>query len=160
MVNKSGWDELIATHGPEAVLVVLEALKLKATTAEGRDVALPADKWELQKWIKDVTGWHIPGRAVCQHHQAPLDFVWAVWNEEVSECVVLANRGGGKTFDLAALHLADGFFKDGHETSHFGAIDVRHSVQERHYRPHVVVACLNRPCGHAGELDAVFHDRE
>lgn len=79
----------------------------------------------LNEWIEAHTGHRIPGKAVCPDHDAPLDFVWGFFSHEMTEALVLANRAGGKTFDIAALHLANARFKPGFETSHIGAIQIQ-----------------------------------
>lgn len=114
-------------HGSDELpaLVAEAARRVRARRAVEGGAGYPRDRWQLQAWIREVTGWHIPGRAVCARHRAPLDFVWSVFNEELTEAVVLANRGGGKTFNIAALHLANGYFKAGHQTAHLGAIDTQ-----------------------------------
>jgi hypothetical protein len=85
----------------------------------------PATPESLSEWIEAHTGHRIPGKAVCDNHNAPLDFVWRFFNHELTEAIVLANRAGGKTFDTAALHLANGYWKPGFETSHIGAIQIQ-----------------------------------
>ena len=88
----------------------------------------------LHHWMADVVGVAIPRVAVCPDHQAPLDFVWAIFNHDISDALVMANRGGGKTIDVAALHLANGHFKPGFETSHIGAIKMQAKRCYRYYR--------------------------
>lgn len=85
----------------------------------------PMTPGALHAWFKAITGHDIPRTAVCPHHCAPFDFVSDLFFHEVIDALVLANRGGGKTEDMASLHLANGRFKDGFETSHIGAIDIQ-----------------------------------
>lgn len=79
----------------------------------------------LNDWIQQVTGHRIPAAAVCPGHDAPLDFVWKMFDHKLPEALVLANRAGGKTFNVAALHLANAFHKPGFDTSHIGAIEIQ-----------------------------------
>jgi hypothetical protein len=80
---------------------------------------------ELHGWVREITGHDIPRVAVCPDHQAPFDFIADLYFHVVSEALVMANRGGGKTQDVAALHLANAAFKPSHETSHIGAIELQ-----------------------------------
>ena len=85
----------------------------------------PRNDAELNAWIAETTGHHIPARAVCPGHDAPLQFVADFFFHRETEGIVLANRAGGKTEDIADLHLANGHFKPGFDTSHIGAIDIQ-----------------------------------
>ena len=107
----------------EDTLIAESITRLKARTAVLANT--PQTPEELQAWLEEHTGHRIPARAVCPDHQAPLDFLWGFFSHELTEALVLANRAGGKTFDVAALHLANGYFKPGHETSHIGAIEIQ-----------------------------------
>lgn len=98
-----------------------------------REITLP-DHQGLHAWLRDVTGHGIPRAAVCDDHDAPFDFVADVFFEDVTDALVLANRAGGKTEDVAALHLANAYFKPGHETSHIGAIEIQAKRCYTYYR--------------------------
>ncbi|HVT87407.1 MAG TPA: hypothetical protein VHD56_01030 [Tepidisphaeraceae bacterium] len=56
----------------------------------------------LHAWVYRFTGLNIPRQAICEHHQAPFDYLKKSYFEEASDLVVWAPRGGGKT-RLAAL---------------------------------------------------------
>ncbi len=94
----------------------------------------PADDDALHAWIRENTGWDIPRVAVCPDHQAPFDFVADMFFYRVSDALVLGPRGGGKTQDSASLHLANGYFKPGHQTSHIGAIQMQAKRCYSYYR--------------------------
>lgn len=80
---------------------------------------------DLSEWTEAATGQRIPTRAVCDDHDAPISFVADLFFERVTEALILANRAGGKTASIAALHLANGWHKPGFETSHIGAIAIQ-----------------------------------
>ena len=80
---------------------------------------------QLHAWITDVTGHAIPAVAVCPGHDAPFEFISNLFFERETDALVLANRAGGKTEDIAALHLSNARWKPGFETSHIGAIDIQ-----------------------------------
>ena len=82
----------------------------------------PKTAKELHDWIRTHLGRSIPRYSVCDDHDAPFDFVGDVFLSEITDAVVLAARATGKTDDMAQLHLANGYFKPGFETTHFGAI--------------------------------------
>ncbi len=99
------------------------AVAMRDQQAKERTVGAPKTREELQAWLFEATGWKLPAEPVCRDHDAPLDFVWDVFSGRVSDALVLANRGGGKTLAFALLHLCNARWKAGHETSHFGAIE-------------------------------------
>lgn len=67
---------------------------------------------ELYKWIYALTDLKIPRKSVCQHHNAPFDYVRASYFDE-NDLVVWAPRGGGKTRLAALLTLLDMMHKPG-----------------------------------------------
>ena len=95
------------------------------------DLPTPEDLHEI---IAGITGHRIPRVAVCGDHQAPFDFVRDVFYEDVNHALVLANRAGGKTEDVAALHLVTQLFRPGYDISHIGAIDIQAKRCYSYYR--------------------------
>jgi hypothetical protein len=83
----------------------------------------PQNADDLHGWIKSITNHHIPRVGVCPDHDAPFDFLFDFYFATETDGIVLANRAGGKTEDVAALHLANGRFKPGFGTVHIGAIE-------------------------------------
>jgi hypothetical protein len=82
----------------------------------------PRDADEFFWWVKSYTGYHLPRKAVCDGHVAPLVAVWKVFQEEILDAVFFANRSGGKTVSMAILNLVDLLFKPGCEIASVGAI--------------------------------------
>jgi hypothetical protein len=78
----------------------------------------PTTKADLKNYIKVFLGIDIPDKQICSEHNSPLDYLWHGFNSDFTnikppnaDCVVWANRGGGKT-DLAAVAtLLDCVFK-------------------------------------------------
>jgi hypothetical protein len=78
----------------------------------------PTTKADLKNYIKVFLGIDVPDKAICPEHNSPLDYLWHSFNCDFTQpkpvnadCVVWANRGGGKT-DLAAVAtLLDCIFK-------------------------------------------------
>lgn len=94
----------------------------------------PCSPEVLNNWIAEHTGHKVPSKAVCPDHDAPLDFIADLFFEEESDALVLANRAGGKTENVAALHLANAYWKPGHETAHIGAIQPQSRRCYAYYR--------------------------
>ena len=108
----------------ETAMAQRAALRVKTRGLDPFDV-YPKDCDDLLRWIEDATGHHIPNAGVCPGHDAPSALVCDFFFNEVSEGLALANRAGGKTFDVAALHLANNHHKPGFEVSHIGAIETQ-----------------------------------
>lgn len=83
----------------------------------------PRTKEALNEWCLATYGVRLPAKAVCDGHDAPLDVLWALFNNEIDEALVLGGRGGGKTELLALLHHCNGYWKPGHTTTHFGSVE-------------------------------------
>lgn len=116
---------------------ILEALPLAAVSLKHRQVSdedRPQTPEALHAWLLEVTGNYIPATSVCPDHCAPFDFVRDFFFHDETDALVLANRGGGKTSNLAALHLANGRWKPPFETSHIGAIDIQAHRCYAYYR--------------------------
>ncbi len=75
----------------------------------------PATADELHGYLRAVLGFDVPRRAVVEGHDAPFDYLCHAFFETGPErdCVVWANRGGGKTRFGAIATLLDLVFKPG-----------------------------------------------
>lgn len=75
----------------------------------------PKTKRDLKNYIKIFLGIDIPHRSICPHHNSPMDYLWHAWQESRTggnkDCIVWANRGGGKTMLAAVATLLDCIFK-------------------------------------------------
>ena len=78
----------------------------------------PATKQDLKNYIKVFIGIDVPDRQICAEHNSPLDYLWHSFNNDFmnpkpvnNDCVVWANRGGGKTELAAVVTLLDCVFK-------------------------------------------------
>ena len=84
-----------------------------ASSASALPVA-PTNRQELALWAKEVLNLTIPDRAVCPHHQSPLDYLEASFfsreDSGPADLLVWANRGGGKTLLAAAASLLDALY--------------------------------------------------
>jgi hypothetical protein len=96
--------------------------RLQATSAarlyESLRRTRPTTKQDLKNYVKVFLGIDVPDKQICHEHNSPLDYLWHSFNCDFAQpkptnadCVVWANRGGGKT-DLAAVAtLLDCIFK-------------------------------------------------
>lgn len=98
-----------ANSGRKLVPAVYEKLKFSR----------PQNKADLKNYVKVFLGLDIPDKAVCNCHSSPLDYLWYVFSNDFtgiggnSDCIVWANRGGGKTELAAVATLLDCIFKPG-----------------------------------------------
>lgn len=76
----------------------------------------PRTKDDLRNYVKVFLGLDVPCESICGGHDAPLDYLWHAYNADFStrsngDCIVWANRGGGKTEIAAIATLLDCVFK-------------------------------------------------
>lgn len=131
---------MVATRAPEVPELDSEAAKVRfaAVNAEIKKRGLnvetgqienhplahgPQTKEALHRAIFELTGYSVPRVAVCENHAAPMDIFWELYTEEVTDMLVIGNRGGGKTTISGFLHGAKGKWKPGYKTAIAGAID-------------------------------------
>jgi len=72
----------------------------------------PGDRQELARFVERGFGLRVPGEPMVDGHDAPLDYLEHAFFER-GDCVVWANRGGGKTMLGAVATLLDLLFKPG-----------------------------------------------
>lgn len=102
--------------------------QLKEILLKGRELRRrissegPQTRDQLHAWIKSQLGLDIPRVSVCRDHCAPFDFVADAFFGDVNSALVLANRSGAKTLDVAVLHYLNAEFKPGYEGLSFGAV--------------------------------------
>lgn len=80
-------------------------------------------KQALWFFIKDVFGVSIPRVKICPDHNAPFDFVCAVFFEEYLNIIAVGNRTGGKTLDFSILDVLNSMVNEHCETATVGAIE-------------------------------------
>jgi hypothetical protein len=87
--------------------------------------ARPTTRQDLKNYIKVFLGIDVPDKAICPEHNSPLNYLWHSFNCDFiggvnpalpkkpasADCIVWANRGGGKTELAAAATLMDCVFK-------------------------------------------------
>lgn len=91
----------------------------------GAERTAPRTREELAKELREL-GLIVPDQAVCPGHHAPLDYAWYSYSANFpalrepgqtnGDCVVWANRGGGKTILAAALTYLEGLYKENCQT--------------------------------------------
>ena len=132
---------ILVESGFEEAVLQETFTRLKAAQSVRTRIALQADESDqalddgkLLSFIQSAMGIHIPTVAVCPDHDAPFSFVADFFFERETDAIILANRAGGKTQDVAGLHLANANFKPGFETSHIGAIEIQAKRCYSYYR--------------------------
>lgn len=76
----------------------------------------PRDERELARWLSDELAIEVPDAPMIRAHHAPMAYLaHAFFQREPRDCVVWANRGGGKTFYAALATALDLVFKPGVE---------------------------------------------
>lgn len=79
----------------------------------------PRSKRQLLDYVKVFLNTSVPEKAICQGHSSCADYLWHAFNCEDNiklsngDCIVWANRGGGKTLMAAIATLLDCIFKSG-----------------------------------------------
>ncbi|CAE7639094.1 unnamed protein product, partial [Symbiodinium necroappetens] len=126
--ERLGRELLVWAHGSRATVRLagapIEAVFAKAAVSvAARRVAYgaglpprPRDVASLRAVIADLFGVDPPGRAMIEGHHAPMDylahaFFQGEFGEMPRDCVVWANRGGGKTFCAAVATALDLLYK-------------------------------------------------
>lgn len=75
----------------------------------------PATKDALRQFVAENLMLSVPDKSICTNHDSPMDYLWYAFNENTSQsnldCIVWANRGGGKTQTAAAAAMLDCIFK-------------------------------------------------
>lgn len=76
----------------------------------------------LHAWVRRELSVSVPTRGLIEGHASPFDYLWHAYTETElpRDCVVWANRGGGKTFLAAVATLLDLVFKPGIEVRVLG----------------------------------------
>src|SRR5215211_2052330 len=80
---------------------------------------------QLHSWIEQKLGIIIPRVAVCPNHDAPFDFIADLFFKRVDSALVMANRGGGKSYYSALWSFLNAYWEPGVECLHVGAIEIQ-----------------------------------
>lgn len=107
----------------------------------------PADRAQLRLWLQRHLGIEVPDRPFVQGNATPLDYLAHAFLEPrrtdaAHDCVVWANRGGGKTFMGAVATALDLAFKPGIEVRILaGSVEQGQRMHE-HLRKLFEIDCL------------------
>jgi hypothetical protein len=82
------------------------------------EITRPSSKRQLKEFVKTFLNIDIPSKKICPGHSSPLDYLWHSFSADFgksrkgnADCVVWANRAGGKTELAAIATLLDLVFK-------------------------------------------------
>ena len=117
------------------------------------------DRALLQRLIHVEFNLWIPGVAVCAEHDAPLDFVADMLFGITQKAIVLANRSGGKTMNLALIHTLRSVVKSlvagaGLSTVHVAAVAIQAKRCYDYVMQYNKVPFVRRYVEHAKELQS------
>lgn len=93
----------------------------------------PANDDELHAWIKKHLNIDVPRTSVCDGHVAPFVFIADLYFVRSQSALLMANRGGSKTFQVAILHLLNMLYKPGIELATVGAIEIQAKRAYAHF---------------------------
>lgn len=86
----------------------------------------PGTRRDLKNYVKVFLGIDVPNRKICPEHNSPMDYLWYSFSADFSDmqaasdkrratknadCIIWANRAGGKTKLAAVATLLDCLFK-------------------------------------------------
>lgn len=121
----------------------------------------PLTRVQLWQYLKVFLNLTVPDRRLCPGHSSPMDYLWHSYSTDFGDashaggdCVVWANRGGGKTQLAAVATLLEGVFKPGCQTRMLaGSLDQAHRMYDYFtdflqmgYEPFVEGQLLSRSC--------------
>ncbi len=93
----------------------------------------PQTRAQLLRYVRCFLNIKTPDRRVCAGHASPMDYLWHSYNADFAgsggDCIVWANRGGGKTQLAAVAALLEGLFKPHCHTGLLaGSLDQAHRM--------------------------------
>ena len=94
---------------------------------KGKSVKGPRRREDLKQWVREHLGIAVPDVRICGGHSSPMDYLWHAYRSDDAslrtpgqisgDCIVWANRGGGKTLLAAVATLLEGVLKKNCRTS-------------------------------------------
>ena len=117
--------DLTAAFGSMTDEELRELLKQHQQLERQLDLHGPQNPRELHAWLKSEMGLDIPQKSVCEDHDSPFEFLSDLYFEYTEAALLMANRGGSKTFLVAVLHWLNSKFKPGCESCTFGATEAQ-----------------------------------
>ncbi len=98
----------------------------------------PLNRQQLRDYVKVFLKLSVPDRRLCPGHSSPMDYLWHSYNTDFAveppingDCLVWANRGGGKTQLAGVATLLEGLFKPDCQTRMLaGSLDQAHRMYD------------------------------
>jgi hypothetical protein len=106
-----------------AVLVMRQKVEEGNVESVDEPEGMPRTPDELWSYIVKRYGVRIARAAVCEDHDTPFDYVCAGFFGWYPNVFAIGSRGGGKSYDTAALHDLNATWKPGCESATFGAVE-------------------------------------
>ncbi len=116
------WDSYQLLFGDKNMCDIAKAAHVFSVLRRTR----PRTKRDLKNYVKVFLGINVPDRKICPEHNSPMDYLWHAYSADFpeylapqftggfsrnSDCIVWANRAGGKTELAAVATLMDCIFK-------------------------------------------------
>ncbi len=119
-------------------MVTLQQCDADVSAQRAMRLIEPRTANQLHAYVRVVLGFHMPRRPMVAGHASPFDYLCHAFFESEGDtprdCVVWANRGGGKTQVGAIATLLDMLFKPGIEIRILGGSFDQSSRMHRHLR--------------------------
>ena len=98
----------------------------------------PTTRRQLWHYMRVFFKLSVPNSRICPGHSSPMDYLWHTYNADFAalppangDCLVWANRGGGKTQLAAAATVLEGLFKPACQTRMLaGSLDQAHRMYD------------------------------
>jgi len=116
---------LIQGSAPKWLRDVSDQTKTKLQESVRKSLVLRAPKNREELWLAIAYRWKmgIARRPVCEHHDAPFDFIDSGFFQKHDRLFAKAAKGSGKTVGFSIIHELNGGFKPRLWTAHVGAIE-------------------------------------
>ena len=94
---------------------------------------IPTTRTALKKFVWSNIGVRIPDRRMCDGHSSPMDYLWHAFSAKQRDCIVWANRAGGKTYLAALATLLDCIFRQEFHIRILGGSKDQSSMMYNHF---------------------------
>jgi hypothetical protein len=113
---------ILSNHKPQTYMDIQKAAHIYDRLRRTR----PKTRQDLKNYVKVFLGIDVPDRKICPDHNSPMDYLWHSFSADFpdlratsherqatknADCIVWANRAGGKTELAAIATLLDCIFK-------------------------------------------------
>ncbi len=116
----------------------------------------PANRTDLRRYVRSSMGVRVPNRRLCEGHSSPMDYLWHAFSGATSDCIVWANRAGGKTYLAALATLLDCIFREEFHIRILGGSKDQSSMMYSHFLSLLHPGFSGRIAGHVRKTSCNF----